>query len=185
MAIKDNAYGENQQIGFSTVLTRNAEGRATNYLKPDEIKEGEYYMEIVGIDLWEDDKGDDYLKVQLFREGKYTESFGKIGRRTMWKLERSIRGIFGKLLPFDEVQSEGGRMPPATRKAALGRFVKVSIKDSDYDGQDVLIVGDTPYKAPEGVKPMFEFGSDKPTGNWPLTAEELRGGEKPAPSEDW
>jgi len=180
MAIGDKGYGENAQVGFDSATMRDAEGKAVEFFKPDKMAAKKHYLEVVLLDLYDKD-GKDFLKVILFdpRTGLITEEFGEIKQKTMWKLERAIRGIFGKVLPLAKVQSAGGRMPLETRKAALGVFVEVEIKDSDYEGQDVLIVGDTPYGPPDGVKPMFDAPTHEATGAWPTTGEALlskRGG---------
>ena len=195
MAIKDKGYGESGRCGFERAIAFTDEGKATDYMEADELVAREdWYLEVIGLDLWETDKGQDFLTVDLFepRSGLVTKLFGEIKSNTMWKLDRSIESIFGKPLPADDVQGPGGRMPLATRKAALGTFVKVQVRDGKYDRQDVLIVGG-PFAAPDGVKPMF--GADhEATGAWPTSAAELikvrgqgpaDGGTPSDDDEDW
>lgn len=187
MAIADKGYGDSAPIGFDTTLVARTDESSAEFMKPDTMKTGTHYLEVVSLDVFE--SGDrDFLKIWLFdpRTGLVTEMFGELKKNTMWKLERAIRGTFGKMLPLDKVQGPSGRMPVETRTNALGVYVKVEIKNSDYEGQDVLIVGDQGYQAPDGVSPMFDSATHEPTGSWPTTARgliEKRGGTV-APSAD-
>lgn len=196
MGIKDKGYGEGGVVGFDPTIERDSDGKASTFMTPDKFPVGKHYLEVVSLDVFENKDGKDFLKVWLFdpRHGLMTSMFGEIKTNTMWKLERAIRGIFGKVIPIEKVQGPGGRMPMETRTTALGVFVEVEIKNSDYEGQDVLIVGDKPYAAPEGMPPMFSYTTHEATGKWPTSASELlakRGGgkatkPKPKPDgEDW
>lgn len=187
MALGDKGYGQNSPVGFDTATTRDDQGKATAYLEPDTMAAKTHYLEVVSLDVFERD-GKDFLKVILFdpRNGLITEEFGEIKPKTMWKLERAIRGIFGRVLPLAKVQGPTGRMPLETRTNALGVFVEVEIKDSDYEGQDVLIVGSQGYAAPDGVSPMFDSSTHEPTGAWPTDGAGLLakrgGGGKTSPA---
>jgi len=197
MAIGEKGYGDSAAIGFDSATVRDDDGKPSEYMTADTMKTGKLYLEVVSLDVFERD-GRDFLKVWLFdpRTGLITELFGEIKRQTMWKLERAIRGIFGRMIPLVKVQGPAGRMPVETRTNALGVFVEVEIKDSDYEGQDVLIVGSQGYQAPEDLrgKTMYDSQTHEPTGTWPTDAAGLLaarggssggGGADPSDDDDW
>lgn len=196
MAIKDKGYGESGRCGFERALAFDSEGKPTDYMEADDLPASEgCYLEVIGIDVWEDKQNRDFLAVDLFEPsaGLVTRLFGEVKANTMWKLDRTIQGIFGRALPAEKVQGAGGRMPMETRRAALGRFVKVQVRNGDYDRQDVLIIGDKSFSPPEALvgKTMFDAKTKEPTGAWPTKASELvkaRGqssGPPAADDDDW
>jgi hypothetical protein len=189
MAIADKGYGESGRVGFDDASERDDDGKVTARMTPDEMTVGSHFLEVVGLDCFESKAGDDYFTAWLFdpASGKITRDFGKVTSKTMWKLDRSVGAIFGKQLPVEKIQGPGGRMPMDTRKRALGVYVEVAIKDSDYEGQDVLILSG-PYSAPEGVKPMYHLTGDnahEPTGAWPTGAAALIKSRGTAGGNDW
>ena len=180
MAIKNKGYGEQGHVGFDDVLTRDDDGRPDEYRAADRLPEGEHFPEVVSLDLWETPKGQDFVKIWLFLAGaqpRLTRMFGEYRPSTAWKWDRAFLSIFGRPMPVGELQGEGGRMPLATRALALGRYVKIAVKNGGYDEQDVIVV-DGPYKAPTGISPMYAEG--KATGQWPTKADELRDTAAPA-----
>lgn len=189
MAIKDKGFGESGRVGFDRATEFDSDGKATGWMEADDLSpRDDWYLEVIGLDCWENDAGDDFFSVDLFepRSAKVTRMYRKITARTMWILERSIRAIFGQDLPADKVQGAGGRMPAETRRKALGRFVKVSVQNGDYDRQEVMLMGDQWFGAPDGVKPMFDHKTGEPTGAWPTNAAELlkKRGQGSAPAAD-
>jgi hypothetical protein len=193
MAIKNSGYGEKVTVGYDEVSKRetnddgsaNPAGKALEYRESDTFDNGEHFVEVVGLSVFEDKNGDDYRRA-WFRaaNGKMIRDFGKVTSRNMFLLDSMILGIFGKVLPVEEIQGPSGRMPTKTRTEALGWWVKIKVDtDEAYEGQNVRVI-DGRWKAPDSATPMYDHKTHEATGKVPTSAL-VDGSSEESSDQDW